>query len=117
MNSKERMFLVALLSVWLGPLLDHLAVPKADQPQAVGWVVIGIFALYHAAAQLIQAYGPRIRARTLDRWFPPLSAPAPRLTGTEQVAIARVVLSEIQKGAPAGAPARPTDLASSAHQE
>lgn len=107
MNSKERLVLVGILSVWLGPVLDTLAVPKADQAQAVGWLIIGIFAAYHAAVAFIQTYGPRIRAVTIDRWFPPLPVPTPRLTGREQVAIARVVLGEIQKGAPAGAPANP----------
>lgn len=64
MIDKERLLLTSIIGAQLGPYLDRLAVPPAQQTALVGWLVAGIPIVYHLFAE----YGPRIMARV----FPPV---------------------------------------------
>jgi len=71
MTSKERLILASIIGAQLGPMLDQWAVPKADQPYVIGWIVAGIPVAYHLLAEIcgaISEYLPRV----LARWFPPI---------------------------------------------
>lgn len=119
MNAKERLFLTGLLGIYLAPVLDKLAVPPKDQTEAIGYIIIGIPLAYHVVAEsvgkFLSVYGPRIRAQTLDKWFPPLPvappALAPKLSPTDLAAIVRVTAAEVQKSAAGGAPTNPIQAA------
>jgi hypothetical protein len=77
MIDKERIILTGIIGAQLGPVLDRLAVPPADQPYVVGWIVAAIPIAYHFAS----TYGPRIFAR----WFPPVpTTPAEPAQGVKQ---------------------------------
>jgi hypothetical protein len=64
MNDKERLLLTSVIGAQLGPLLDRLLVPQADQTALIGWMIAGIPLLYHTALE----WAPRIMAR----FFPPI---------------------------------------------
>ena len=64
MNDKERLLLTSVIAAQLGPLLDRLAVPQADQTAMIGWMIAGIPLLYHVVLE----WAPRV----LNRFFPPI---------------------------------------------
>lgn len=65
MIDKERLLLTSIIGAQLGPVLDQLAVPKAEQTALIGWIIAGIPVVYHVIAE----YGPRVFAR----FFPPVT--------------------------------------------
>ena len=70
MIDKERLVLTGLLGVYLGPVLDKLLVPPADQQQLYGLMIMAVPVIWHYVA----AWAPRILYRwfPMDRLFPPI---------------------------------------------
>ena len=64
MIDKERLLLTSVIAAQLGPLLDQLAIPKADQTALIGWIIAGIPLVYHVVLE----WTPRI----MNRFFPPV---------------------------------------------
>lgn len=65
MNDKERLLLTSVIAAQLGPLLDRLMLPPADQSALIGWMIASIPLVYHTVLE----WAPRI----MNRFFPPVS--------------------------------------------